>query len=488
MPITKKRKHFQENEVPDDSYVTERITKCSLSSLCHPEDRDFRPFLSEPIEYCNKLRVLVSIVAKDHIFATLKEQAEEAARNGIPNAEPLLFEPNQNYYSRVKTMVVNDELQKRRGPLPSYEASLRLSKDEVLESIPLPKYDGKLSVTTLSAMMGYMLKQLAENLTTHVKTHAQDCVKNWLNNQLRSKLTDDQYNSKYQRRHIGTLKKKLFSAEGPPESLRTIFVAHEHYKVELESAKSSTAGLVGLFYRLRMDIDRLEDSTSRKMKLMAVVPQAKIGMSNVKIDRVAAKHMVKDIYKGTAEYDSNMSEEDHWAMLFNMDKVNKLRGQNHRFGRSILTDGIAACVRFKVVKPTSEKAVKNSVQAAKRIKAPPRAITGPGLYMEKDRLTGNPAHLVAIDPGIKSIITAVRLDDPTRKPLKVTQGEYRDASKLNYTMKKRGTRSPDFKNWMGEVQKVLTAAPSSKSILRYSEYVKALGSVWKSSWAYHIRP
>ena len=60
------------------------------------------------------------------------------------------------------------------------------------------------------------------------------------------------------------------------------------------------------------------------MKLMAVVPQAKIGMSYVKIDGTAATHMVKDIYRDTAEYDSNMSEEDHWAMLFNMDKVNRL--------------------------------------------------------------------------------------------------------------------------------------------------------------------
>ena len=136
MPITKKRQYFNDDEVPDDSFVTERITKCSLSSLCHPEDRDFRPFLSGAIEYCNKLRVLVSIVAKHHIFATLKEQAEEAARRGIPNAEPLLFEPNQNYYSRVKTMVVKGVLSKSKGELPSYDASLRLSKNAVLESIP----------------------------------------------------------------------------------------------------------------------------------------------------------------------------------------------------------------------------------------------------------------------------------------------------------------------------------------------------------------
>ena len=80
--------------------------------------------------------------------------------------------------------------------------------------------------------------------------------------------------------------------------------------------------------------------------------------------------------------------------------------------------------------------------------APPaehsRDITSPGLYSEKDRLTGNPAHLVAIDAGIKSIITAVRLDDPRRKPLKVTQGQYREASKLKSWMAKLVNRVKDY--------------------------------------------
>ena len=60
------------------------------------------------------------------------------------------------------------------------------------------------------------------------------------------------------------------------------------------------------------------------MKLMAVVPEAKIGLTFVKIDRTAATHMVKDIYKAiygdSAEYDSNMSEEEHWATLFDLQK------------------------------------------------------------------------------------------------------------------------------------------------------------------------
>ena len=108
------------------------------------------------------LRVLISIVAKHHIFATLKEQAENATSQEIPNTLPLPFEPDQNYLSRVKTMIVNDKLQKSKGVLPGYDASLRISKNAVLASIPCPAYNGQLSETTIGCMMGYMVKQLAE--------------------------------------------------------------------------------------------------------------------------------------------------------------------------------------------------------------------------------------------------------------------------------------------------------------------------------------
>ena len=199
------------------------------------------------------------------------------------------------------------------------------------------------------------------------------------------------------------------------------------------------------------------------------------------------KDIYKAIYGDSAEYDSNMNEDGHWATLFNLQKVRRLRG-NARFGSSLSTDGIAACFQFKVLKPTSERPVKKSVLAAMRANATPRDITSPGLYMETDRLTGNHAHLVAIDPGVKSIITAVRLDDPTLKPLKVTQAQYRESSKLNYTRKKLESRTKDIKRWMGEVMEILTNAPSRKSVLQYSEYLTALSRVWHKSWTYHIRP
>ena len=118
-----KRTHYAEDEVPDGFEETERITKCSLSSLCHPGVRDVRRFLEEAIQYCSKLRVVTSQVAKHHIFATLQNQA---------GSLPLPFEPNHSYYSHVKSMIVAGKVS---NPKPSYDASLQSSRNAVQTSL-----------------------------------------------------------------------------------------------------------------------------------------------------------------------------------------------------------------------------------------------------------------------------------------------------------------------------------------------------------------
>jgi len=59
MPSWQKRKHLKDDEVSAGSYEAERNTKCSLSSLCYPEDRDVRP--SSPPDPPDQVRVLVDV-------------------------------------------------------------------------------------------------------------------------------------------------------------------------------------------------------------------------------------------------------------------------------------------------------------------------------------------------------------------------------------------------------------------------------------------
>jgi hypothetical protein len=82
---------------------------------------------------------------------------------------------------------------------------------------------------------------------------------------------------------------------------------------------------------------------------------------------------------------------------------------------------------------------------------------------------------------------AVRLDDPTRKPMKVTQAEYQDASMLNYAMEKRGSDLTDFKTWRGPAQEIMTNAPSKKAVVKADVNLTAPAKVWNSSWAKHTR-
>jgi hypothetical protein len=95
--------------------------------------------------------------------------------------------------------------------------------------------------------------------------------------------------------------------------------------------------------------------------------------------------------------------------------------------------------------------------------------------------------LVAVDPGVRSILTAVHLDDEERKPFRLSQGEYRDRSMLQYKMKVLGSRTPTFQRLMGAVQTTMASAPSSKTVRRFDDYLAALGSVWVASWDYHVR-
>ena len=135
-------------------------------------------------------------------------------------------------------MILNGKLQKRNGTLPS---------NDVLD-------DGQLTPTTLTGMMSYMLKALAENPTTHVKLHVEDCVENWLNNHHRARLTELQYESRYHRGYIGRLKRKL-SSDPRLSDISVAYDENTQHLRDLREAGSSTAALVACFYRIWAEID-----------------------------------------------------------------------------------------------------------------------------------------------------------------------------------------------------------------------------------------
>ncbi len=84
--------------LPEGTRASPFVIKTSLSSLLQPES-SLREWLPEALEYCNKTRVLMTLVMKLHLF-TLLEQ--DSAR--------LPFPINQNYVSRVRTAITSKDL------------------------------------------------------------------------------------------------------------------------------------------------------------------------------------------------------------------------------------------------------------------------------------------------------------------------------------------------------------------------------------------
>jgi hypothetical protein len=454
---------------PAAEWLRHFTVKTSLSSIVRGGDVDPRPLLRDAIVYVNKLRVLTSLVAKHHIFAELRE-------HGV-----LGFEPNHNYYSRVKTMISNNKLSE--GPkyrAPPYTDALRDSKVHVLEHIPCPEYDGPLSKTAISSINGYMLKQLAENLSTHADTHLFACLQNWLNNQIRAMLPEKEYDSKRVRSHIGAWKKEI-GVRSPELKER-----YDVLSVELKTLRT-TAEKVRFMYRLRSDVDRLEADTGRTMKLFAVVPQADISIAPIRIDSTVMVHVVKTLLPETkGSLKELLHDESMWDVAFDVLKIGRLRNRA-RFALSIQTDGVAACVLFCAASPLNSKPKTAKKLRFDGVRPPTRVLDGPGMYTERDVFDNvDRLPLIAIDPGVKSIITAVRLDQPDVAAVQVSQKAYCDQTLRNYKNQRLGAKSPYYKQHITPIQAIMAGAPSKKSVTRFDEYLEALGRCWEGWWTAKI--
>ena len=462
MPPSRKRSLV---EADDTQFVRHATIKTSLSSIINSGRADLtgdpRPFLSEAILYCNKLRVLVSLVAKKHIFAEL-------------GRGPLTFEPDHNYYSRVKSVIVNGKLAGGpKRPAPEYAATLLAASDSVLRlaGIRCPVYAGKLKKTAVSNIMGYMLKQLAENLATHVDTHVHDCLRNWLNNEIRARLPPAEYVHPRHRGHIGRWRKRL--GELAPD----LEARFQELNVKLKTLRT-TGAKVEFMFGLRRQVDQLETETGRAMKLFSVIPQASIGIAPIRIDSLIMGHIFKAIDPACRLTAAQLcSEQSTWNAAFNMTKISKLR-RNATFGLSIQTDGVAAMVLVCSAAPLSTKPL---TAREKRVRRTTDTSSG-----TSSTIPVRPG-LVAIDPGVKSIITAVQLDDPTRPALQISQRGYQDGTFLNYKRRKIGAGSAVYLRDFKPIAAVMAGAPSRKSVARYAEHLAALASVWDEAWTAHSR-
>jgi hypothetical protein len=247
-----------------------------------------------------------------------------------------------------------------------------------------------------------------------------------------------------------------------------------------------------LMGRMRLEVEALEQQTGRAMLTFAVIPEAHVDVCPIRIDNYIMAHLYK-MQAGDAN-DEAIKEiakrRAAWGDIIDLDRVERLR-RSATFALSVQTDGAFASVLFQkaVVKTAQPR-----VQPTKRAKAATRraatkpngvlvSLDRPGLYTEDDHLdTTHTPDLVAVDPGVTRLITAVRLRDPDGKPFVVTQGAYKDGSGRDWVTKKTGVGSHYYRRKLAHVRECMSPV-SATHMQQYPAYIAALGVCWNQWWA-----
>ena len=217
--------------------------------------------------------------------------------------------------------------------------------------------------------------------------------------------------------------------------------------------------LLELYYEMQKEVGDLANRTGHDMKLYSVVPEADIAITPITICSTVMMHLAnalrrgkevkgkdkKKAMAGKPEKIRDISDPRTWGCLFNMETLKKLRNEPWVFADSVTTDGVVLCVRF-VKRVSKAPYVSPKDFAVRQVD-----LTRPGLYTEKNTFNEEElrhANLVGLDPGIKSVVTAVRLADvdlasfklkDNCKPLMLSQAQYSEESMLRYKLKKNGT-------------------------------------------------
>lgn len=257
-----------------------------------------------------------------------------------------------------------------------------------------------------------------------------------------------------------------------------------------------------LMFRLRREVDALAQATGRAMSAFAVIPEAQVEVVPLRVDTFVAAHLVKLQDPTIVESAQALAAADKdtlalWERIVTDRCRDSLRRTGSTFAGSIQTDGCKAAVLFQKVMQTAlpprRKPTKRQKTAdAKRARQPgrpppPRAsirLGQPGRYTEEAHLdvTRGMPNIVAIDPGIKRVITAVNLGNPGGPSVVVSQAAYKDGTGRNWWVKRTGPGSTFYDERLAPVREHMSAV-CARSVAGYSRYVAALGCCWEQWWA-----
>lgn len=452
----RKRKLYDRPSSPAKEAVS--VVRCTLKKCVTSEQPERDLFLGKVediVTTANQMRKRVSMLAKELLLRKLGGNEEM----------PL---PNQSFYTSLYYAM--------------YRGTWEYGHDELLAKY---RVDEPGDVSLMVAVMNFAGKRFASELKTHYQEHYERFYLRW---------------------------RKMMEL-GKDDSGNLI----HHPEYHLDPSTTPLNVLVKAAWGMLRD---LEDANKRPF---ALFPEAKMDVSYITLDSSCIAYIFKSLFpthsycykeekqvvlktKGLVmrKYKLKNADMAHlhgreiFGKLFNMAYINKLRGKEHQFRYTIMTDGYGVSLTFaKFIKYKDPNSKAGKAKAARRGAVRRKVVDlQPGYaYGENHKALGSLADLDgvtvrAVDPGVHRAYTSVDLttgeEDVRTSAMALKSSSFHARTGATRYGKKQ-------KRWheeaLGQVQAEINKVPYRKSsyAYRFAQYSSAVFRYWDQMWAFYTQ-
>ena len=186
-----------------------------------------------------------------------------------------------------------------------------------------------------------------------------------------------------------------------------------------------------------------------------IVPENKVKIRNIDFDAVGVKSLYSELFgKSESLFKSN---EERWASIFDLEKINKMSSSKWKFAENVTTDGISCSIRYHRVEYRKRHLEENK---------------------DKSNIIPYNARIIGIDPGrkIMAFCAEIANTEPRRivRKMKMSAAEYYTCSGIKKFKKQAKEWAAPMKEWADEKGKI----PSRNFEERVKCYLKKYNLLW----------
>jgi len=441
-------------------------TRASLSKVLNSDVVGLRAWIENAVEATNRLVIVVNRLAKLHILHCLEQGA-------------LNFKINDVYMCRLQTILCGGT-PKQEAPYDASFAAVRARQQN------LPDVKSALPASLRTQLFLYAAQQILTNWKVHQAMRIEQVLRCWWRNHVRAVLPADTSRSDLRTAlrqsdtpwtgalaHLEPAHTALWGRyQGYQAACKACMVESVNAAGESTLKIRDHEGILRVWYRMGR-----ENAQVSQAKQLALFPERRVAWGAVRLDARVLQHLVFTFANPARLTQAQIKTDPDLVAntLFSPWARKRVRKNGWNLNSSLVTDGVGCSMQFTKWVPVANpkkfrKGQTQDLGVLYRGTRHAKFVTAEFAEL-KARLT------TAIDPGVASVVTAVSTRGP---PLELTQGRYREESKLNWLNATVGRITASVK----PLDQALNSVPHRRSPVAacYNEYLQVLWSQWTRRW------